>query len=208
MEENQEEEKKKSKLSAMIGQSQRIDNSSQYTVHYSENNWQTIEEVNLILDENATIKELMDAAVKKFKTEHFYDDIDKKQLIVKIFKKKKKIPNDEYPVCSLTTKVNGFGKSHFCLVDIKEEKNEENEVEQEGDTVEPEIELKKTKAPNEEIKINQGVQKVDETKNSNKGENHNNINNKNSSPDNNNTVNTPTNNVKGNKQSCLPCILI
>ena len=51
MEENNEE-KKTSKLTALIGQSQEGINGTQIFVHYSENNWETNEEINLILDEN------------------------------------------------------------------------------------------------------------------------------------------------------------
>ena len=55
MEENSEE-KKTSKISNMIDQSTSNSMGSQYIVHYSENNWETNEEINIILNDNATIK--------------------------------------------------------------------------------------------------------------------------------------------------------
>ena len=87
MEENSEE-KKTSKISNMIDQSTSNSMGSQYIVHYSENNWETNEEINIILNDNATITQLIEEAVKKFKNELFYDNINKKNLIVRIFKKK------------------------------------------------------------------------------------------------------------------------
>ena len=105
------EEKKKSKLSSLIDHAQENNNTSQYIVHYSENNWETNEEINLFLDENATINQLIEESIQKFKNELFYDSIDKKKFIVRIFKKKKKIPNTEYPICNPNSNVKDFGKS-------------------------------------------------------------------------------------------------
>ena len=68
-EENTEEGevKRTSKLSAMLGNENEGVNGLQINVYYSENNWETCEEVNLILDENTTINQLIDSAVYKFK---------------------------------------------------------------------------------------------------------------------------------------------
>ena len=127
------EVKRTSKLTAMIGNENDGFNGLQISVYYSENNWETCEEVNLILDENTTINQLIDSALYKFKTELFYDNIDTKQFNVMLFKKKKKIPNDEYPLCNPESRVKDYGKDCFCLVEdknakkaeIKEEKKEE-----------------------------------------------------------------------------------
>ena len=91
-EENQEEPemKRTSKLTALIAKENDGFNGLQVSVYYSENNWETCEEINLILDDNTTINQLVDSAVYKFKTELFYDNIDKKQFNVMLFKKKKK----------------------------------------------------------------------------------------------------------------------
>ena len=122
------EAKRTSKLSAMLGNENEGFNGLQISVFYSENNWETCEEINLILDENTTINQLIDSAVYKFKTELFFDNIDKKQFNVMLFKKKKKIPNDEYPACNPESKVKDYGKDHFCLVeDTESNKNEKKE---------------------------------------------------------------------------------
>ena len=128
MSDNQEV-KKTSKLSSLIGQAQENQNSSQFTVHYSENNWETSEEINLVLDENTTINQLIDSAVYKFKTELFYDNIDNKQFNVMLFKKKKRIPNDEYPLCNPESKVKDYAKDCFCLVEDKNAKKMEKKEE-------------------------------------------------------------------------------
>ena len=116
----------------MISQEDDGFNGLQITVYYSENNWETCEEVNLVVDENTTINQLIDSAVYKFKTELFYENIDKKHFIVMLFKKKKKIPNDEYPACNPESKVKNYGKNYFCLVeDPNAEKLEAKEIKNE-----------------------------------------------------------------------------
>ena len=126
------EVKRTSKLTAMISQEDDGFNGLQITVYYSENNWETCEEVNLVVDENTTINQLIDSAVYKFKTELFYENIDKKHFIVMLFKKKKKLPNDEYPACNPESKVKNYGKNCFCLVeDPNAEKLEAKEVKNE-----------------------------------------------------------------------------
>ncbi len=131
MEKNTEEakNKKSSKLSKMIESTNEEFNGLQIFVYYSENNWETCEEIELIVDDNMTINQLIDLAIYKFKNELSYDNIDTKQFNVMLFKKKKKIPNDEYPICNLESKVKDYGKSFFCLVedsksevDLKKEK--------------------------------------------------------------------------------------
>ena len=112
--------KRTSKLTAMIGSENDEFNGLQVLVYYSENNWETCEEVNLILDENTTINQLIDSAIYKFKNELFYDNIDKKQFNVMLFKKKKKVPNEEYPACNPESRVKDYGKDHFCLVEETE----------------------------------------------------------------------------------------
>ena len=117
MTEEDKEVKRTSKLTSLINAENEGLNGLQITVYYSENNWETCEEVNLILDDSTTINQLIDSAVYKFKVELFYDNIDKKQFNVMLFKKKKKIPNDEYPICNPESKVKDYGKNHFCLVE-------------------------------------------------------------------------------------------
>ena len=89
MEEEDQEPKRTSKLTALIGSEADNFNGLQVTVYYSENNWETFEEISLILDEKTTINQLIDAAIYKFKTELFYDNIDKKQYNVMLLKKEK-----------------------------------------------------------------------------------------------------------------------
>ena len=119
MEKNTEEakNKKSSKLSKMIESTNEEFNGLQIFVYYSENNWETCEEIELIVDDNMKINQLIDLSIYKFKNELSYDNIDTKQFNVMLFKKKKKIPNDEYPICNLESKVKDYGKSFFCLVE-------------------------------------------------------------------------------------------
>ena len=130
------ETKRTSKLSAMLGNENEGFNGLQIAVYYSENNWETCEEVNLILDENTTINQLIDSAVYKFKTELYYDNIDKKQFNVMLFKKKKKVPNDEYPACNPESKVKDYGKDNFCLVEDTENSKKEIKQEKKEDKIE------------------------------------------------------------------------
>ena len=133
MAEEDKEVKRTSKLTSLIGQETDNFADLQITVYYSENNWETCEEINLILDDNTTINQLIDSAMYKFKTELFYDDIDKKQFNVMLFKKKTKKPNDEYPICNPESLVKHYGKTHFCLVeDLNSIKKEENSKEKEN----------------------------------------------------------------------------
>ena len=152
------EVKKVSKLSSLINQAKEEVNKLQITVHYSENNWETNEEINLILDENTTINQLIEATKEKLTNK---ENINNKIFNVRIFKKKKKIPNNEYPVCNLESKVKDYGKSHFCLVEDKqtsepnqkeEEKVEEKKEEPKEEKAEEKKEEIKQEEPKEEIK--------------------------------------------------------
>ena len=132
------EVKRTSKLTAMLSAENEGVNGLQITVFYSENNWETCEEVNLVLDENTTINQLTDSAIYKFKTELFYDNIDKKHFNMMLFKKKKKIPNDEYPICNPESQVKNYGKDCFCLVEDKNYKSEEPKEENKNEKKEKE----------------------------------------------------------------------
>ena len=117
MEDENKEVKRTSKLSSLMNQKTEDLNALQITVYYSENNWETCEEVNLILDDTTTINQLIDSSIYKFKTELSYENIDKKQFQVKLFKKKTKKPNEDYPICNPESKVKDYGKTHFCLIE-------------------------------------------------------------------------------------------
>ena len=151
-EENTEEVevKRTSKLTAMIAAEKEGFNGLQISVYYSENNWESCEEVNLILDENTTISQLIDSAIYKFKTELSYDNIDQKQFNVMLFKKKKKVPNDEYPLCNPESRVKDYGKDHFCLIEISNSKKEDTQ--QERQEIKKEVE--ETEGNNGKIEMN------------------------------------------------------
>ena len=156
------EVKRTSKLTALISsENDGGANGMQINVFYSENNWETCEEINLILDENTTINQLIDSAIYKFKTELFYDNIDKKQFNVMLFKKKKKKPNDEYPLCNPESKVKDYGKDNFCLVENLNAKKEE---------IKPEKKDEKKEISNsvKNLEVEQGKKNND--KNINQGE--------------------------------------
>ena len=147
------EVKKISKLSSLISQAKEEVNRLQIIVHYSDNNWETNEEINLILDENTTISQLIEATKEKLTNK---ENIDKKIFNVRIFKKKKKIPNNEYPICNLESKVKDYGKSHFCLVEDKPsepvKKDEEKDIEKKEEQNEEKKEEKKEEIKQEEKK--------------------------------------------------------
>ena len=143
------EVKKVSKLSSLINQAKEEVNKLQITVHYSENNWETNEEINLILDENTTINQLIEATKEKLTNK---ENIDKKMFNVRIFKKKKKIPNNEYPVCNLESKVKDYGKSHFCLVEDKQTSEPNQKEEEKAEEKKEEPKEEKAEEKKEEIK--------------------------------------------------------
>ena len=160
------EVKKVSKLSSLINQAKEEVNKLQITVHYSENNWETNEEINLILDENTTINQLIEATKEKLTNK---ENINNKIFNVRIFKKKKKIPNNEYPVCNLESKVKDYGKSHFCLVEDKQtsepiQKEEEKVEEKKEEPKEEKAEEKKEEIKQEEKKEEPKEEKKEEKK--------------------------------------------
>ena len=170
------EVKKVSKLSSLINQAKEEVNKLQITVHYSENNWETNEEINLILDENTTINQLIEATKEKLTNK---ENINNKIFNVRIFKKKKKIPNNEYPVCNLESKVKDYGKSHFCLVEDKqtsepnqkeEDKAEEKKEEPKEEKAEEKKEEIKQEEPKEEKKEEPKEEKKEEIKQEEKKE--------------------------------------
>ena len=171
MAEEDKEVKRTSKLSSLIGFESTNFNGMQITVYYSDNNWETCEEIDLILDDNTTINQLIDAAIYKFKTELFYDDIDKKQFNVMLFKKKIKKPNDEYPICNPESLVKNYGKTHFCLVeDINTTKKEE--IIKENENKDNSKNINNTKNNNKNVNkggINEEKEKEKENNNDIKG---------------------------------------
>ena len=150
------EVKRTSKLTAMIQHEEEGFNGLQVSVYYSENNWETSEEINLVLDENTTINQLIDSAVYKFKTELFYDNIDNKQFNVMLFKKKKKVPNDEYPICNPESKVKDYGKDHFCLVENLNGKKDEKKENKKDEKIVEKQEGNNGNVVNNNKNINQG----------------------------------------------------
>ena len=196
------EEKRKSRISSLIKNS----NIPQYIIHYSENNWETCEEIHLFLDDEATIGELLNESIQKFKTELYYDDIDKKKFNVRIFKKKKKIPNNEYPICNIDSKVKDFDKTHFCLVEKKER---ENSNEEQKDDINENIQIneekeKRTTNDNEIKNDNNYINNINYT---NKNQINNNSNNNNNIGETKDEKEIEKNNERINKQNCRPCLI-
>ena len=134
-ENNEEKERKKteSKLGSLLSNTQPINN-SQVSVYYSQNDWKTCEIVQIIVEENTTVLQLIDSVVFKLKTEFYYDDIDEKNYILMILKKKTKKPNYDYPKCNPESFVLDYDKSNFCLVE-KEKAENVNNVYIENDNV-------------------------------------------------------------------------
>jgi len=127
MSENNEEKERKtgSKLGAMLSNTQEMNN-SQVNVYYSQNDWKTSEIVQIIVEENTTVLQLIDSVVFKLKTEFYYDDIDEKNYILMILKKKTKKPNYDYPKCNPESFVLDYDKSNFCLVEKEKAENVNN----------------------------------------------------------------------------------
>ena len=154
MEDENKESKRTSKLTSLINQEEDNFSNLQITVYYSENNWETCEEVNLILEDTTTINQLIDASVYKFKTELYYDNMDKKQFKVMLFKKKTKKPNFEYPICNPESNVKDYGKNHFCLVEDINTKNEFINAKKEESIKEIEDQSKRININNQEKEKN------------------------------------------------------
>ena len=156
----EKDEVKISKISSLINQAQEDINGMKIVVHYSEDKWKTNEEVELILGEETTIGELIQISKQKFNK----PNINNKKLFVRIFKKKKKIPNEEYPICNLESKIKDYGKSHFCLVD----EESASPVEEEKEEVNNENEIKKAEEEKGIEKNNDNVKGKDNNKENNK----------------------------------------
>ena len=122
---NEEKEKKKpvSKLGAMLSNSQEV-NISQVWVYYSQNNWKTSEVVEIMIEEKTTVLQLIDMVIFKLKTEFYYDNIDEKNCILMLLKKKTKTPNYDYPKCNPESIVLNYNKSNFCLVEVNSTKSD------------------------------------------------------------------------------------
>ena len=156
----EKDEVKISKISSLINQAQEDINGMKIVVHYSEDKWKTNEEVELILGEETTIGELIQISKQKFNK----PNINNKKLFVRIFKKKKKIPNEEYPICNLESKIKDYGKSHFCLVD----EESASPVEEEKEEVNNENEIKKVEEEKGTEKNNDNVKGKDNNNENNK----------------------------------------
>ena len=156
----EKDEVKISKISSLINQAQEDINGMKIVVHYSEDKWKTNEEVELILGEETTIDELIQISKQKFNK----PNINNKKLFVRIFKKKKKIPNEEYPICNLESKIKDYGKSHFCLVD----EESASPVEEEKEEVNNENEIKKVEEEKGTEKNNDNVKGKDNNNENNK----------------------------------------
>ena len=72
-----------------------------------------------------------------------------------LFKKKKKIPNDEYPVCNPESKVKNYGKDSFCLVEDINAKKEEKQQDKENKTENQEIKKIKTPTGNKSVETSE-----------------------------------------------------
>ena len=89
MEENNEEnkkEKKESQISSLIKNA----TGTKYIIHYSENNWETSEEIHIFLDDDATIGELLDESIKNLKRSFIMMILIRKILMLDFLKRRKK----------------------------------------------------------------------------------------------------------------------
>ena len=102
---------------------------------YDNNDVYTI--ANLILDAETTISQLKEISIEKFKNDFFFDDIENKDLVVMLFKKKTKKPNYDYPVCDPESLIQDFSKTNFCIVEkINDKENQIEQMETEEKTIE------------------------------------------------------------------------
>ena len=186
-ENNEEKERKKteSKLGAMLSNTQEMNN-SQVNVYYSQNDWKTSEIVQIIVEENTTVLQLIDSVVFKLKTEFYYDDIDEKNYILMILKKKTKKPNYDYPKCNPESFVLDYDKSNFCLVEKEKAENVNNVYIENDNANNNNINLENKK---EEVKKEE---KIELKKEENKGE----------KKENNKNVNKNKKKNKNNEKAC------
>ena len=173
-ENNEEKERKKteSKLGAMLSNTQEMNN-SQVNVYYSQNDWKTSEIVQIIVEENTTVLQLIDSVVFKLKTEFYYDDIDEKNYILMILKKKTKKPNYDYPKCNPESFVLDYGKSNFCLVEKEKAENVNNVYIENDNANNNNINLENKK---EEVKKEEKIELKKEENKVEKKENNKNVN--------------------------------
>ena len=127
-EEDTEEQKpnRTSKISALIESENDVSPGISINVCYSENNWETCEKVEIMIEDNTTVAQLINTALYKLKNELFYENIDNKNFDLMLFKKKLQKPNYNYPKCNPDSLVKDYAKSFFCLVEKEETKKEEN----------------------------------------------------------------------------------
>ena len=173
-ENNEEKERKKteSKLGAMLSNTQEMNN-SQVNVYYSQNDWKTSEIVQIIVEENTTVLQLIDSVVFKLKTEFYYDDIDEKNYILMILKKKTKKPNYDYPKCNPESFVLDYDKSNFCLVEKEKAENVNNVYIENDNANNNNINLENKK---EEVKKEEKIELKKEENKGEKKENNKNVN--------------------------------
>ena len=91
--EEKDTKKSKSKIGALLSNSQEVNN-SEVNVYYSQNDWKTSDKIEVMVEDKTTVLQLIDIVIFKLKTELYYDDIDeKKNYILMLLKKKTKKPN-------------------------------------------------------------------------------------------------------------------
>lgn len=115
----------KSKLSILISEEIAKSKRLSVKVYYSENDWETYTQVELIIEENTNIADLIDLSIVKLKNEFNKEIIQSENYDILLFKKKTKKPKYDYPKCYLESLVKDFGKFDFCLVE-KENKQSSN----------------------------------------------------------------------------------
>ena len=131
--EEKDTKKSKSKIGALLSNSQEVNN-SEVNVYYSQNDWKTSDKIEVMVEDKTTVLQLIDIVIFKLKTELYYDDIDeKKNYILMLLKKKTKKPNYDYPKCNPESLVLDYKQSNFCLVEQetiedKDNLNEENNI--------------------------------------------------------------------------------
>lgn len=119
-----------SKLSALISENENQNETSpgiSINVCYSENNYETCEVVQIMIEENTTVEELINSAKYKLKNELSYNKVDEKNFDLMLFKKKIKKPNYNYPKCNPKSLVKDYAKTFFCLIE-SETKTETNDA--------------------------------------------------------------------------------
>ena len=132
--ENSSQEQKSgrtSKLSALISENENQNENSpgiSINVCYSENNWETCDIAQIMIEEKTTVEELINSALYKLKTEFSHDKIDEKNFDLMLFKKKLKKPNYNYPKCNPESLVKDYAKSYFCLVESEAKAKTETET--------------------------------------------------------------------------------